>query len=73
MLKHSGPEGMVLQIVQSHEQGEWDKIDWKALESAGLSAERLAEIYVDSLRWVAETMNTLGLGPAQSWTVFLRP
>jgi len=66
MLKHSGPEGMVLQIVQSHEQGEWDKIDWKALESAGLSAERLAEIYVDSLRWVAETMNTLGLGPAQS-------
>jgi len=51
----------VLQIVQSHEQGEWDKIDWKALDKTGLTPERLAQIYVESLQWVAETVNTLGL------------
>ncbi|WP_039913790.1 EAL and HDOD domain-containing protein [Cellvibrio mixtus] len=61
MLNHSGPEGMVLQLVQSHEQGEWEKIDWQALATKGLTQEKLAKIYVDSLRWVAETMNTLGL------------
>lgn len=65
MLNHSGPEGMVLQIVQCHEQGEWEKIDWESLAAAGLTAEKLAKIYVDSLRWVAETMNSLGLSPAE--------
>jgi EAL and modified HD-GYP domain-containing signal transduction protein len=63
MLNHSGPEGMVLQLVQSHEQGEWDKIDWEALGKTGLTPERLAQIYVESLQWVAETVNTLGLSP----------
>ncbi|WP_331346848.1 EAL and HDOD domain-containing protein [Cellvibrio sp. UBA7661] len=57
MLAHSGPEGMVLHIVQAHEQGHWDKIDWAHLESLGVSPEILATIYVDALRWVAETMN----------------
>lgn len=61
MLAHSGPEGMVLQIVQAHEQGHWDDIDWAYLESQGLSPETLATIYVDALHWVAETMNSLGL------------
>lgn len=61
MLNHSGPEGMVLQLVQSHEQGEWDKINWEALDKTGLIPERLAQIYVESLQWVAETVNTLGL------------
>ncbi|WP_049629688.1 EAL and HDOD domain-containing protein [Cellvibrio sp. pealriver] len=61
MLAHSGPEGMVLHIVQAHEQGHWDDIDWAHLESLGLSPETLATIYVDALHWVAETMNSLGL------------
>lgn len=61
ILNHSGPEGMVLRIVQAHEQGKWEDIDWDHLESLGLSSEKLASIYLDALYWVAETMNSLGL------------
>lgn len=61
MLSYSGPEGMVLQIVHAHEQGHWQDIDWQQLKGLGLTPEILAKIYVDSLHWVAETMNTLGL------------
>lgn len=63
MLNYSGPEGMVLQLVRYHEQGDWEKIDWNALAQMGLTQQRLAEIYLDSLGWVADTMNTLGLNP----------
>lgn len=61
MLKHSGPEGKVLAIVQMHEQGRWQDIDWDQLDEMGINPEILAEIYIDALRWVAETMNTLGI------------
>lgn len=64
MLTHAGPEGMVLQVVQAHEQGNWQDIDWNHLAGLGLTPNLIAEIYVDSLHWVAETMNTLGLAPS---------
>lgn len=64
MLTHAGPEGMVLQVVQAHEQGHWQDIDWDHLAGLGLTPDLIAEIYVDSLHWVAETMNTLGLAPS---------
>lgn len=64
MLTHSGPEGMVLQVVQAHEQGHWQDIDWEHLLELGVTPDLIAEIYVDSLHWVAETMNTLGLAPS---------
>ncbi|HEX7761994.1 MAG TPA: HDOD domain-containing protein, partial [Cellvibrio sp.] len=61
MLKHTGPEGMVLEIVQMHEQGHWQEINWDHLADQGITPENLAEIYIDALRWVAETMSTLGV------------
>jgi c-di-GMP phosphodiesterase len=63
MLAHSGPEGMVLKLVQAHEQGHWQDIDWDHLEALGLTPQILAEVYIDSLHWVAETMNSLGITP----------
>lgn len=66
MLTHAGPEGLVLQIVQSHEQGQWEKIDWEYLASLGITPDKLAEIYMEALRWVAETMNSLGLAQAEN-------
>jgi EAL and modified HD-GYP domain-containing signal transduction protein len=65
MLQHSGPEGMVLEIVQMHEQGLWQDIDWEHLAGLGITPENLAEIYIEALRWVAETMSTLGLGSSE--------
>ncbi|ACE83014.1 EAL and HDOD domain-containing protein [Cellvibrio japonicus] len=61
MLKHEGPEGMVLKIVQTHERGEWDKLDWDILKTQGIDPQTLAELYVDALAWVKETMAGLGM------------
>ncbi|MFC3115463.1 EAL and HDOD domain-containing protein [Cellvibrio fontiphilus] len=61
MLSHTGPEGQVLEIVQLHEQGHWQDIDWEYLTKLGINPEDLADIYIDALRWVAETMQTLSL------------
>lgn len=66
MLAHSGPEGMVLKIVQSHEQGQWQNIDWDYLAALDINPEKLADIYIETLHWVAETMNNLGLGAADN-------
>lgn len=61
MLNHTGPEGLVLEIVQLHEQGHWQEINWEHLNTMGIGPEDLAEIYIDALRWVTETMHTLGI------------
>lgn len=61
MLSYTGPEGQVLEIVQLHEQGHWQDIDWEYLTKLGINPEDLADIYIDALRWVAETMQTLSL------------
>lgn len=61
MLAHSGPEGMVLQVVQAHEQGKWQDIDWEHMQSLGLTSDKLATIYLQALYWVAETMNSFGM------------
>jgi EAL and modified HD-GYP domain-containing signal transduction protein len=65
MLNHSGPEGMILEIVQQHEQGQWEEINWEYLAEADITAEHLAEIYIEALRWVADTMRTLGMSKAE--------
>lgn len=62
MLYHSGPEGMILEVVQRHEQGQWQDINWEYLANAGITAENVADIYIEALRWVTETMSTLGMG-----------
>ncbi len=61
MLTHSGPEGMVLELVQMHEQGQWHNINWEYLADLGITPENLAEIYIEALRWVTETMSSLGV------------
>jgi len=62
ILNQLGSEGKVLEITTYYERGEWNKIDWEYLESNGISAEQLAQIYVDTLEWVDKTINDLGIG-----------
>lgn len=62
ILNQLGSEGKVLEITTHYEKGEWEKIDWDYLESNGISAEQLAQIYVDTLEWVDKTINDLGIG-----------
>jgi EAL and modified HD-GYP domain-containing signal transduction protein len=62
ILRQLGSEGKVLEITTHYEKGAWDKIDWEYLEHNGITAEQLAQIYVDTLEWVDKTISDLGLG-----------
>jgi EAL and modified HD-GYP domain-containing signal transduction protein len=62
ILKQLGNEGKVLEIITYYEKGEWDNIDWDYLTANNISAEKLAEIYVETLEWVDKTVNELGIG-----------
>lgn len=62
ILKQLGNEGKVLEIITYYEKGEWDKIDWEYLATNNISAEKLAQIYVETLEWVDKTVNELGIG-----------
>jgi EAL and modified HD-GYP domain-containing signal transduction protein len=61
ILHHAGPEGKALSMVQKHEYGQWHEIDWEYFAELGITPETLAEIYLEALRWVDETLHSLGL------------
>lgn len=62
ILKQLGNEGKVLEIITYYEKGEWDNIDWEYLTANNISAEKLAQTYVETLEWVDKTVNELGIG-----------
>lgn len=62
ILKQLGNEGKVLEIITYYEKGEWDNIDWDYLTANNINAEKLAQIYVETLEWVDKTVNELGIG-----------
>src|SRR5690606_41325892 len=61
LLEHLGDEGIVLDIVEHYERGEWDKIDWSYLEAKEISPDMLSHIYLDALAWVSSTMDNMGI------------
>lgn len=61
ILNQTGNEGKVLEITNFYEKGDWDKIDWEYLEQRNINAEQLAQIYLDTLGWVAKTMEDMGI------------
>lgn len=61
LLKHSGDEGAVLQIVEHYERGQWDQIDWAYLAERRITPGQLSHIYLDALGWVSDTMDNIGI------------
>jgi EAL and modified HD-GYP domain-containing signal transduction protein len=61
ILMQQGTEGKVLEIVTYYEKGLWDNIDWDYLANHNINAEKLAQIYVETLEWVDKTINDLGI------------
>lgn len=59
ILGSDNPEGMVLKLVQAHERGEWNKIDWTKLTELNITPETFSLDYVEAIRWVNETMEGL--------------
>lgn len=62
ILNQLGSEGKVLEITTYYEKAEWEKIDWEYLETNNISADQLAQIYLETLEWVDKTINDLGIG-----------
>ena len=61
ILHQRGDEGKVLEITTHYEKGEWDRIDWDFLQQHNISPEKLTKIYLETLTWVENTMNELGI------------
>ncbi|RZA07836.1 MAG: HDOD domain-containing protein [Moraxellaceae bacterium] len=59
ILDKLGDEGKVLEVVIHYEKGEWDKIDWIYLGQHGMTPDNVAQIYLDTLEWVDQTINDL--------------
>ncbi len=61
ILNQRGDEGKVLEITTHYERGEWDQIDWDFLQEHNINSEKLTKIYLETLTWVENTMNELGI------------
>jgi c-di-GMP phosphodiesterase len=61
LLNHAGDEGVVLNIVEHYERGEWDLIDWSYLEKKRIMPDQLSHIYLDALAWASDTMDNMGI------------
>ncbi|MET0355227.1 MAG: HDOD domain-containing protein [Cellvibrio sp.] len=62
ILTQEGIEGKVLETTMLYEKGKWDDIDWDYLAAHNIDAEKLAQIYIETLEWVDKTVNDLGIG-----------
>ncbi len=63
ILHFDGNEGKILRTVQAYEKGAWSEIDWDFFASQGVPPEQLAEVYLDTLKWVSDTMAGMGSQP----------
>ena len=59
LLHYEGTAGKILRTVDAHERGNWQDVDWQALEALGLSQQRIEEAYLDALKWAADVMQSL--------------
>ncbi len=50
LLERSGTSGQLLQWVLDYSSGNWDALDWPALEAAGLDQSTLAAAYIQSVQ-----------------------
>ena len=58
LMAQQGLLGKILQIALSYEKGKWPDVDWEILSEYGLTPEKLNELYVDSLAWATQTVNS---------------
>lgn len=59
ILHHEGIHGLLLQVAMAYERGDWDGIDWSALENLGIDAARAQEAYLSSVQWADENLQFL--------------
>lgn len=50
LTKRQGDYGILLHIATAMEKGEWQKINWDALEKVGISPEKVEELYLSALQ-----------------------
>jgi EAL and modified HD-GYP domain-containing signal transduction protein len=59
VLERSGPYGPALALALAYESGSWDDVPALA-EGAGVGAEAVTDLYLQSLTWARERLRSLG-------------
>lgn len=59
LLHYAGVPGKLLQSVEAHEQGHWDRMRWQDLEDLGINQQRFESAYMDALAWATAIMQSL--------------
>ncbi len=59
ILSHEGLAGLILKTAICFEKADFANVDWQALQQQGLDSEKIYEVYVDSIRWAADTIKQL--------------
>ena len=59
LLHYEGSAGRILQAVEAHERGDWNKINWQELADLGISQQQFENAYMDALCWAATIMQSL--------------
>lgn len=63
LIHYSGIEGLVMNTARFYERGDWEIIDWIALEKLGVSPEKLNNWYLESISWAINMVQeTASLG-----------
>jgi EAL and modified HD-GYP domain-containing signal transduction protein len=57
IVHRTGSSGLLLDAVVAFDEAALERIDWQQLSSLGIAADTARDLYLDSLRWVAETMH----------------
>ncbi|MFK7737603.1 MAG: EAL and HDOD domain-containing protein [Pirellulaceae bacterium] len=54
LLNGGGEAGMVLQIVENYQRGNWDAIDWSKVEKFGVDPQAINRLYGESVVWATQ-------------------
>jgi EAL and modified HD-GYP domain-containing signal transduction protein len=59
ILHRQGNSGLLLDVAVAFDQAALEHIDWNQLSSLGIASSTARDLYIDSLRWVADVLRNV--------------
>jgi EAL and modified HD-GYP domain-containing signal transduction protein len=59
ILYRKGDSGLLLDAAVAFDQAALDRIDWSQLSRLGIASSTARDLYIDSLRWVADVLRSI--------------
>jgi EAL and modified HD-GYP domain-containing signal transduction protein len=59
IVHRTGSSGLLLDAAVAFDEASLERIDWQQLSGLGIAADTARDLYLDSLRWVAEIMRAI--------------